>query len=238
MTAAELLARDDLAAILQLHVLANTVVFSGDLADGAEVTTLNGQSLTVRALDGGGFGLDTEDAGDAANVQIIEADIEASNGVVHLIDGVLLPPPTASITELVVASGGLTTLEAAVVEAGLAAALDTDGPFTVFAPTDEAFTLLLVVLGLTAEELLARDDLGDILRLHVVAGEPLFSGDLADGAEVTTLSGQTLTVRALANGSFGLDTGDAGPEADVRIVTTDIGASNGVVHLIDGVLLP
>ena len=239
VTADQLLARDDLADILRLHVLANTAVMSGDLAAGQTVTTLNGQTLTVVAV-GGGFGLDTEDEGSEADARIVAADIEASNGVVHKIDGVLLPAmPMAdpTITDLVVASNDLTTLEAAVIEAGLADALAGDGPFTVFAPTDAAFQALLDALGVTPEELLARDDLAAILQLHVLANTLVFSGDLAAGATVQTLNGESLTVVAV-DGGFGLDTDDEGDEADARIVAADIEAANGVVHKIDAVLLP
>ena len=237
VTAAELLARENLADILQLHVL-DSEVLSSALADGATVTTLNGQMLTVRAVDGG-FGLDTEDEGDEIDARIIDADLRAENGVVHKLDAVLLPAmdtAAPTITELVVSSDDLTTLEAAVLETGLDAALAGPGPFTVFAPTDDAFGALLDELGVTAAELLAREDLADILQLHVLDSEVLSSA-LADGATVTTLNGQMLTVRAV-DGGFGLDTDDVGDEPEALIRTVDVDASNGVVHLIDAVLLP
>ncbi len=142
-----------------------------------------------------------------------------------------------TITEAVVADAQRSTLEAAVSEAGLADDRAGAGPFTVFAPTDAAFTALLGQLGATPAQLLARDDLGAILQLHVIAGAEVFAGDLEAGQTVTTLNGQTLTVVAVGSG-FGLDTEDDDDEADALITATDIEASNGVVHKIDAVLLP
>ena len=147
------------------------------------------------------------------------------------------PTPTETVTATVVADPQLSTLEAAVVRAGLADDLAGAGPFTVFAPTDAAFTALLDALDATPEQLLAREDLGAILGLHVIAGSEVRASALAAGQTVTTLNGQTLTVVRVGTG-FGLDTQDAGAEANARITTADIDASNGVVHRIDGVLLP
>ena len=237
LTAEELLARDDLASILGLHVVSGGTFEADDLEDGAEFTTLSGGTLTVvRTGDSVGIDFDGDDTADAT---VTMADIEASNGVVHKIDTVLFAVPDAgpTITDLVVGADDLTTLEAAVIEADLAGTLAGDGPFTVFAPTDAAFEALLEALDITAEELLARDDLGAILQLHVL-GSVVMSGDLADGATVTTLNGQTLTVVALDAGGFGLDTEDEDDEPNAVITTADIEASNGVVHKISAVLLP
>merc|ERR1712039_755871 len=97
-----------------------------------------------------------------------------------------------------------------------------------FAPTDTAFTALLEALNVTKEELLAREDLATILQYHVISGQVL-SSDLADTQDVTTLSGDTLTVTK--NG----DTVMAGP---ATVVIADVLCSNGVIHAIDAVLLP
>ena len=147
------------------------------------------------------------------------------------------PNPTATITEAVVADPQLTVLESAVVQAGLADDLAGTGPFTVFAPTDAAFEALPEALDATPEQLLARPDLGAILQLHVVAGGAVRSSTLAEGQTVTTLNGETLTVVRAGSG-FGLDTEDAGAEPNARIVAADVGASNGIVHKLDAVLLP
>ena len=235
LTAEELLALDNLGDILGLHVVAGSALFAADLEDGATVTTLSGETLTV-VLDGGSVGIDF-DGDDTADATVIAADIAASNGVVHKIDTVLFDVPAPTITQLVVDTDDLSILEQAVITAGLDDDLAGDGPFTVFAPTDAAFTQLLDDLDITAEELLAREDLADILTLHVLT-VVVMSGDLADGAEVTSLNGQTLTVRALDGGGFGLDTEDDGDDANATIIQADIEASNGVVHLIDAVLIP
>ena len=144
--------------------------------------------------------------------------------------------PESTITDLVVASSNLSTLEAAVVRAGLADDLAGDGPFTVFAPTDDAFADLLAALDATPEELLARDDLGAILTFHVIAGSELQAADLSAGQSARTLNGASIGVVAAGSG-LGIDT-DGDGSADARVTTTDIEASNGVVHLIDAVLLP
>lgn len=146
-------------------------------------------------------------------------------------------PDPDTITQLVVSDPDLSSLEAAVLEANIDDDLATEGPFTVFAPTNAAFDDLLDDLGLTLDELLERDDLVEILALHVVSGAALESGDLEAGDVLTTRRGETLTVVAVGSG-FGLDTEDAGAEADARLVTTDLGASNGVVHKINAVMLP
>jgi uncharacterized surface protein with fasciclin (FAS1) repeats len=141
-----------------------------------------------------------------------------------------------TITEVVVDDGDLTTLEAAVLEASIDDDLAVEGPITLFAPTDDAFADLLEALDATADELLARDDLVEILALHVVADAEIESGDLEAGQTVTTRNGGVLTVVAAGSG-FGLDTDDDG-DADAIITEADIEASNGVIHKIDSVLLP
>ncbi len=145
-------------------------------------------------------------------------------------------PAQVTITAAVVADAQLTTLEAAVVQAGLADDLAGTGPFTVFAPTDAAFATLLTQLNVTPAQLLARADLAAILTAHVVSGERL-AASLAVGQTLTTLEGERLTVVAVGAG-LGLDTEDAGTAANATITTTDIDASNGVVHKINAVLLP
>ena len=113
---------------------------------------------------------------------------------------------------------------------------DDAGPFTVFAPTDTAFAQLLEDLDVTAEELLARDDLADILTYHVVSGEVLAADVVAlitagsGSAEVVTLNGATITL-TLVDGGVVIN-------GSVNVVDTDILATNGVIHVIDTVLLP
>ena len=133
-----------------------------------------------------------------------------------------------TIVDVATEAGDFTTLLAAVQAAGLVDTLNGPGPLTVFAPTDEAFAAALSDLGLTADELLAdTDTLTSILTYHVVEGAVL-STDLTDGMMAPTVNGAELTV-SLADGVM---------INDANVVTADIEASNGVIHVIDKVLLP
>lgn len=139
--------------------------------------------------------------------------------------------PTGDIVTVATEAGDFTTLVAAVEAAGLVETLQGDGPFTVFAPTDDAFAAALEDLGLTAEELLAdTETLTSILTYHVIEGEvPAADVVGLDGEEVPTVNGATVTI--------GVD-GDAVTVNDANVVATDVFATNGVIHVIDSVLLP
>ena len=221
ITAEDLLALPDLGEILQYHVVAGAAM-SGDLSDGQEIETLLGENVTVT--------IDMDMNVFINNAQVTVADIEAGNGVVHVIDAVLLPPApvTNTVVDVIVNSEDHTLLEAAVIAADLVDALSAEGPFTVFAPTDSAITVLVEALEITAEDLLALPNLGDILQYHVVAGAAM-SGDLTDGQEIETLLGSNVTVTINAEGVF---------INDAQVTVADIEADNGVVHVIDAVLLP
>ena len=221
ITADDLLALPNLGDILQYHVVAGAAM-SGDLSDGQEIETLLGENVTVT--------IDMDMNVFINNAQVTVADIEAGNGVVHVIDAVLLPPApvTNTVVDVIVNSEDHTLLEAAVIEAGLVEALSAEGPFTVFAPTDAAITALIEALEITAEDLLALPNLGDILQYHVVAGAAM-SGDLTDGQEIETLLGSNVAVTINAEGVF---------INDAQVTVADIEADNGVVHVIDAVLLP
>ena len=122
-------------------------VLSTDLADGATATTLNGADVTV-TINGDGIFIN--------DAQVTVADIVTDNGVVHVIDAVLLPPTepeTTTVVDVIVNSDVHNLLEAAVIEADLAGALSGEGPFTVFAPTDDAFLALAGALNASAEDL-------------------------------------------------------------------------------------
>ena len=219
-TAEDLLALPELADILLYHVVGATAL-SSDLADGQTIATLNGAEVTVTINDQGIF---------INDAQVTVADIVADNGVVHVIDAVLIPPvPTNTVVDVIVNSDVHNLLEAAVIEADLAGALSGEGPFTVFAPTDDAFLALAGALGATAEDLLALPELADILLYHVVGGTAL-SSDLADGQTIATLNGAEITVSIECDGSIFIN--------DAQVVLADIVADNGVVHVIDAVLTP
>ena len=209
----------DLTTILTHHVHSGNVL-STDLSNGMMVPTLAGTELTVSIMDG-------MVQIDNANVSV--ADIETDNGVVHVIDAVLVPEEDQSTTvvDVVVNSENHTTLEAAVVAAGLVETLNGDGPFTVFAPTDAAFALLPE--GLIAQ--LLEDPTGDlttILTHHVHSGNVL-STDLSNGMMVPTLAGTELTV-SIMDGMVQID--------NANVSVADIETDNGVVHVIDAVLVP
>ena len=219
-TAEDLLALPELADILLYHVVGGTAL-SSDLADGQTIATLNGAEVTVTINDEGIF---------INDAQVTVADIVADNGVVHVIDAVLIPPvPTNTVVDVIVNSDVHNLLEAAVIEADLAGALSGEGPFTVFAPTDDAFLALAGALGATAEDLLALPELADILLYHVFGGTAL-SSDLADGQTIATLNGAEVTVSIECDGSIFIN--------DAQVVLADIVADNGVVHVIDAVLTP
>jgi uncharacterized surface protein with fasciclin (FAS1) repeats len=139
----------------------------------------------------------------------------------------------STIVELAQGTDSLSTLVAAVVKADLATTLSSEGPFTVFAPTNDAFAALLATLNVPAEELLARSDLGAILTYHVVSGE-VKAADLRDGQVVKTVQGGVLKVSISDAGVYLTDA--KGNKA--KVTATDIDASNGVVHIIDAVVLP
>ena len=209
----------DLTTILSHHVYSGTAL-STDLSDGMMVPTLAGTELTVTIMG---------DMVQIDNATVTMADIITDNGVVHVIDAVLVPTtedPT-TVVDIVVNSESHTTLEAAVVAAGLVETLSGDGPFTVFAPTDDAFALLPEGL---ITELLAdpSGDLTTILSHHVYSGTAL-STDLSDGMMVPTLAGTELTVTIM---------GDMVQIDNATVTMADIITDNGVVHVIDAVLVP
>lgn len=206
-----------LTDILLYHVV-GAVAPSSSLSDGQEIMTLNGASVTV-TIDGGVF---------INDAQVIIADIEASNGIVHVLDAVLIPSEEmTTVVDIIVNSPDHNTLEAAVIAADLAGTLAGPGPFTVFAPTDAAFAMLPAG---TLDALLADPNglLTEILFYHVTEGA-VTSDMLSDGQEVVTLQGQTVTV-TLSEGLVFIN--------DAQVIIADLIADNGVVHVIDMVLIP
>jgi len=132
------------------------------------------------------------------------------------------------IVETAAAAGSFNTLLAAADAAGLVDALKGDGPLTVFAPTDAAFAALPAG---TVEALLKPENkhkLADILKLHVIAGKKVKAADLA---------GKTLSAKTL-NGAVFIDGTDGVKVNDATVITADVKASNGIIHIIDKVLLP
>jgi transforming growth factor-beta-induced protein len=157
----------------------------------------------------------------AANVT--QADLKCKNGVIHAINKVLLPP---SVVDVATDNSDFSILVQAVVKAGLVETLKGTGPFTIFAPTNEAFEALFVKLGISGIADLTAEQLVPILEYHVVSGN-IRSPQLVAGP-VTTLNGIiniTLSPAPQINGN-------------TNIVATDVQATNGVIHVIDKVLVP
>ena len=200
-----------------LHHVHGDSVMSGMLSDGDIVTTLLGTDLTV-TIDSSGAYID--------NAMITIVDQIADNGVVHIIDAVLLPPPSNTVYDIVSNSSDHTTLHLAIDTCELDGALSGSGPFTLFAPTNAAFDNLPP--GTLTSLLSDLPTLTDIL-LHHVHGDSVMSGMLSDGDIVTTLLGTDLTVTIDASGAY-ID--------NAMITIVDQIADNGVVHIIDAVLLP
>ncbi len=284
---------ETLTDILLYHVVAGQAM-AADVVGLDAVTTLNGLDIRISVRDGNVYLNET--------IQVIITDIEAANGVIHVIDGVLLPPfsvtndgpsnlrfragpglneriigtfrindraealarneagdwiqisyngeigwvyapltspsgdvmslPVApgNIVEIAVADGRFTTLVAAVQAADLVDALSGEGPFTVFAPTDDAFAAALAALGIEPAALLAdTETLTDILLYHVVSGQAM-AADVVGLSAVTTLQGSDITI-SVRDGNVYLN-------ETIQVIITDIEAANGVIHVIDGVLLP
>jgi uncharacterized surface protein with fasciclin (FAS1) repeats len=202
---------------LLYHVL-GAEVMSSDLSDGQTATTLFGQDITVTIDANGGVMINN------ANVAI--ADIQTLNGVVHVLDAVILPP-NATVADVIINSPDHTTLETAVDEAQLAGALsDLAANYTVFAPNDDAFAPVDVATLLTDP----TGDLQKILQYHVLGSE-VFSSDLTDGQVATTLLGQDISVGIDANGAVTIN-------GNALVIAADITTLNGVVHVLNNVLLP
>jgi len=209
--------RDQLVAILTYHVVPGRVT-AEQVTDLDFASTLNGQRIDISSGYGG---VEVDEA------SVVQTDIEASNGIIHVIDSVLMPE-TRNIVEVAQEAGSFGTLLAAAEAAGLVSALTGDGPLTVLAPTDEAFAALGTE---TINSLLRpenRDRLAEILQYHVISGR-VYSDQALDAGQAETLQGETVNFRSRYGNA---QVNGAG------IVATDIEASNGVIHVIDEVILP
>ncbi|VGO11596.1 Immunogenic protein MPB70 [Pontiella desulfatans] len=214
LTGSDLLAVESLKEVLLYHVL--PAALDGDaVAAETHLETLLGKDVEV-TLDGSRLFINSS--------EVILANIKASNGIIHVIDAVLLQPTLPSIVDIAVADGRFTNLVAAVVQEGLADTLAHSGPFTVFAPTDDAFD----ALGATGDDLLAIPDLANILLYHVVDGR-LKAEDVVLMERITTKIGKDLKVNVTAEGVF---------INDSKVIIQNIKAENGIIHVIDMVLIP
>ena len=203
--------------ILLYHVVSGEVTASA-VTDGMNAEALNGDDLSFTVTDG------VVMVNDAT---VTSADVMASNGVIHVIDKVLMPPADLGDIPTVAQGTGIhTSLVAAVTQADLVATLQGDGPFTVFAPTDDAFAAAGIDLeALDTDE--GKAALTDILLYHVVAGE-VPSSAVTDGLVAAAVNGDDLSFTV----------GDSVMVNDATVVLADVPASNGVIHVIDKVLMP
>jgi len=228
-----------LAKILKYHIITAKSYYSTDLSNGKLLKTLQSEDVTVN-VDISIFLKDKTEE----QTEIVGADKEASNGVLQIVDKVLLPQevidiitPKPSIVELVAETETLSILEQAILKTGLLDVLNADDPFTVFAPSNDAFVALLAEL----DDFNSLDDfnepaeialLTEILKYHVVEAN-VFSGDLSNRETLQTLQTEKLTV-ALDNEVYIHDKS----EVATKVTGADNEALNGVVHIINKVLLP
>ena len=214
--------KQKLTDILLYHVVSGKVM-AADVVGLTSATTVLGKDVAVKVDMGNVY---------VNDAKVIITDIETSNGVIHVIDTVLLPPAEEAkqtIVDIAVADGRFTTLVAALQAAGLVETLSGEGPFTVFAPTDDAFAKLPAG---TVESLLKPENLEqlkNILLYHVVSGKVL-AADVVGLTSAPTVLGQDVTITVKDGNVYLNDT--------VQVIITDIEASNGVIHVIDAVLLP
>jgi transforming growth factor-beta-induced protein len=226
---------DMLREVLRYHVLEDQVM-SGDITDGLVYQSLQGEYMQFSVADG------VVKINGVATVTT--ADVEASNGVIHVIDTVLtLPSKTladareaalanlkeGSIVAIAAADEQFSILVDVIVLTNSTRLLDQGFPFTVFAPTNDAFRAAFRALGVSqGEAYLNPALLREVLRYHILEDQ-VMSADIEDGAEVETLQGGMLT--------FSVD-GDVIMVNDATVVAADIEAANGVIHVIDAVLVP
>jgi transforming growth factor-beta-induced protein len=178
--------------------------------------TIQGKSIRTSVKDGTVF---------VNNARVVATDIPVSNGVIHVIDAVLLPPEK-NIAEIAVDNGNFTTLVAALEAAGLVETLQGDGPFTIFAPSDDAFAALPAG---TVDALLNDiPALTETLLYHVVPGE-IFSSEVVESRYAETAEGQPVII-SVEDSKVMIN--------DAEVNLADIQATNGVIHVIDSVLLP
>lgn len=205
-----------LTRVLTSHVVAGEVK-AADVTKLAFADTVSGQRFAISTAGGVSIG----------NAKVTATDIAASNGVIHVIDTVIMPE-SKDVVGVAVANGSFKTLAKLLEAAGLVSTLQGDGPFTVFAPTDEAFAKLdkKVVADLLKPENKAQ--LAKILTYHVVPGR-VFSDQALKAKTAKTVQGSTVEI-ALKDGKAKVN--------DSNLVKTDINASNGVIHVVDTVLMP
>ena len=211
-----------LSQVLLYHVVQGEVMAS-DVVELESATTVQGEDISI-TVDG--------DSVKVNEATVVSTDIVASNGVIHVIDQVILPPSMSEsaemgdIVETAQSAGGFTTMLAAVEAAGLVETLKGEGPFTVFAPTDEAFEALDED---TLNSLLADPEaLSQVLLYHVVPGQ-VTADQVVELESAETVEGGSVAIR-VEDGQVFIN--------DAQVIATDVLTSNGVIHVIDKVIVP
>jgi transforming growth factor-beta-induced protein len=216
--------KDKLVAILTYHVVGGAVESDAAMKL-TEAKSVEGSMIPLKVSDGALY---------VGGAKVVKADLQCANGVIHVIDTVIMPPASgeakkpADIVATAASIEDFSTLVAAVKAAGLVETLQGEGPFTVFAPTNEAFAKLPKG---TVETLLKPENkkkLVEILTYHVVPGK-VMAADVVGLKEAKTVQGGKLAVKASSDGVM---------INGAKVLKTDVACANGVVHVIDSVLLP
>lgn len=202
--------------ILLYHVLGKEVP-AVKLLGRHSIATLQGETVSTSVNRGGLLINDS---------QVVNPNVKAPNGIIHVIDAVLLPPPKPNLLELLKADGRFNTLVTALEVAELDSVVATGGPFTIFAPTDQAFAQ--VPADVLADLLADKEALTSVLLNHVVSGEKS-AKELLRQRKVATLQGAEAVVYHWRGKMF---------VNKSQVVDADLDASNGTVHGINAVLLP
>lgn len=207
--------KEQLAKILTYHVVPQSLPAKKVMATAA-TGTLSGESVLFSANEDGVF---------VDNAKVIKADIKTSNGIIHVIDSVILPK---DVVDRAAGLDQFSTLVAAVKAAGLVETLKGDGPFTVMAPTNDAFAKLPKGTVATLLKPENKAKLTAILTYHVIPGKAM-AKDVVTLDSAKTVQGQEAKIK-VSNGHVYID--------NAKVVVTDIVCTNGVIHVIDSVILP
>jgi len=216
----------ELSNILLYHVIGGADIKSTDLAEGSNYAS----TASASGPNGTQLSVYVERTGSSVRINntanVVTADIDADNGVIHVIDNVILPLDIVGHAQ---ANGAFSSLVGALAGApgDLVTVLQGNGPFTVFAPNNAAFAAIADVVAT-----LTPDQLASVLTYHVVSGN-VASTALTDNMSVTTVNGQDVSV-SLANGAKLIDS--AGNESVISF--TDVQATNGIIHVIESVIIP
>ncbi|HTZ05094.1 MAG TPA: fasciclin domain-containing protein [Gaiellaceae bacterium] len=210
-----------LKSVLLYHVVQGRLT-AADVAKLSSAKTLDGRSVAIKVADGSVY---------IDNAKVTTPDVIASNGVIHVIDSVLIPPaapaaPTRNIVQTAVAAGQFKTLASLLTKAGLVGTLQGKGPFTVFAPTDAAFAKVpKATLAALAKD---KAKLRAVLLYHVVKGS-VTAAQAMSLSSAKTLNGKPVAIRVSGGKVY---------VGGAQVVKADVMASNGIIHVINKVLIP